>query len=294
MGEIVGAGLLAHVPTIVLPDELRRELNNGRESTLYTGLHNLRREVFDVLKPDVVLVFDSHWFTTVEFVVAAHDHRQGYYTSDELPRGMSSVPYDFAGCRELAEIIAKVAEDTEECWVTAIDNEHLPLAYATLNFLPFLQNEEKWVSMSVCQTADQRDFATVGRVVGQAIAQSDLRVALIASGAVSHTFHNLRDLRLHEAADEEHIFSEEARHWDHRVIDALLEGRHAQVLSEMDQFLKVKPEGRFGHYQMMAAALGGPQCIAPGRLFSEYENSIGTGQVHIWFDQPDHGWTGEH
>ena len=34
MGEIVGAGLLAHVPTIVLPDDIRRELNNGNESTL--------------------------------------------------------------------------------------------------------------------------------------------------------------------------------------------------------------------------------------------------------------------
>jgi aromatic ring-opening dioxygenase catalytic subunit (LigB family) len=293
MGEIVGAGLLAHVPTIVLPDELRRELNNGKESTLYTGLHNLRREVFDTLKPDVVLVFDSHWFTTVEFVVTSHDHRRGFYTSDELPRGMSSVPYDFAGSPELAHLIAKIGDDTPECWITAIDNEHLPLAYATLNFLPFLQSDQKWMSVSVCQTADQRDLATVGRVIGEAIAQSDLRVALIASGAVSHTFHNLRDLRRHEAADEVHIFSPEARDWDHRVIDALLEGDHAQVLGEMDQFLSVKPEGRFGHYQMMAAALGGPACTAPGRLFSQYENSIGTGQVHIWFDQPDHGWTGE-
>ena len=294
MGEIVGAGLLAHVPTIVLPDELRRELNNGRESTLYTGLHNLRRDVFDTLKPDVVLVFDSHWFTTVEFVVTAHERRQGYFTSDELPRGMSSVPYDVAGSRELAHLIAKVADDTEECWITPIDNEHLSPTYATLNFLPFLQSNEKWVSVSVCQTADQRDFATVGRVVGQAIAQSDLRVALIASGAVSHTFHNLRTLRQHEAAGEEHIFSEAAREWDHRIIDALLEGRHAQVLAEMGQFLTVRPEGHFGHYQMMAAALGGPECTAAGRLFSEYENSIGTGQVHIWFDRPDGGWTGGH
>ncbi|MBW4029985.1 MAG: catechol 1,2-dioxygenase [Acidobacteria bacterium] len=293
MGEIVGAGLLAHVPTIVLPDDLRRELNNGRESTLFTGLHHLRDEVFNQLKPDVVLVFDSHWFTTVEFVVTAHERRAGHFTSDELPRGMSSVPYDFPGSPALAQLIARVAEDTEECWVTPIDNEHLSPTYATLNLLPFLQGDEKWVSLSVCQTADQRDFATVGRVVGQAIAQSDLRVALIASGAVSHTFHNLRNLRQHEAAGEEHIFSDAAREWDHRVIDALLEGRHAQVLSEMDQFLAVKPEGRFAHYQMMAAALGGPACRAPGRLFSEYENSIGTGQVHIWFDQPDRGWTGE-
>ena len=169
----------------------------------------------------------------------------------------------------------------------------MPLAYATLNFLPFLQDGQKWMSVSVCQTADQHDFATVGRIVAEAIAQSDLRVALIASGAVSHTFHKLRDLRQHEAAGEEHIFSPEARDWDHRVIDALLEGDHAQVLAALDAFLSVKPEGRFGHYQMMAAALGGPACTAPGRLFSQYENSIGTGQVHIWFDQPDHGWTGE-
>lgn len=293
MGEIVGAGLLAHVPTIVLPDALRRELNHGEEITLFTGLHDLRRQVFDELKPDVVLVFDSHWFTTVEFVVTSHAHRTGFYTSDELPRGMSSVPYDFPGSPELAQLIGQIADDTPECWITPIDNEHLPLAYATLNFMPFLQSDEKWVSLSVCQTADQRDFATVGHVVAEAVARSDLRVALIASGAVSHTFHTLRDLRRHEAAGEEHIFSPQARQWDHRVIDALLEGRHAQVLAEMDQFLEVKPEGRFGHYQMMAAALGGPACTAPGRLFSQYENSIGTGQVHIWFDQPERGWAGE-
>jgi len=291
MGDIVGAGLLAHVPTIVLPDELRHELNHGRESTLWTGLHALRRDVFDDLKPDVVLVFDSHWFTTVEFVVTSHERRLGFYTSEELPRGMSSVPYDIPGCPELAHLIAKIADDTPECWITPIDNEHLPIAYATLNFLPFLQGQESWMSVSLCQTADQRDFATVGRVIAEAIAQSDLRVVLVASGALSHTFHTLRDLREHEAADEEHIYSDDARYWDHRVIDALVEGNHAQVLEELDQFLRVKPEGRFGHYQLLAGALGGASCTAPGRLFSQYENSIGTGQVHIWFDRPERGWT---
>ena len=31
MGEVVGAALVAHVPTIVLPEEVRRELNDGEE-----------------------------------------------------------------------------------------------------------------------------------------------------------------------------------------------------------------------------------------------------------------------
>ena len=41
MGEIVGAGLVAHVPTIVLPEETRRELNEGKEISLVPGLERL-------------------------------------------------------------------------------------------------------------------------------------------------------------------------------------------------------------------------------------------------------------
>jgi hypothetical protein len=41
---------------------------------------------------------------------------------------------------------------------------------------------------------------------------------------------------------------------------------------------------------MMVAALGEGRFSAPGRLYSEYENSVGTGQVHVWFDRPDEGW----
>ena len=71
MGEIVGAGLLAHVPTIVLPEADRLELNEGKEITLVTGLRQLREDVFARDDYDTVVVLDSHWATTVEFVVTA-------------------------------------------------------------------------------------------------------------------------------------------------------------------------------------------------------------------------------
>ena len=38
MGEVVGAGLLAHVPTIMLPHAERLELNDGKEISLVPGL----------------------------------------------------------------------------------------------------------------------------------------------------------------------------------------------------------------------------------------------------------------
>jgi len=61
MGDIVGAGLLAHVPTIMLPEKIRRELNEGNDFTLVPGLEQLRLEVFDTVDYDTVIVLDSHW-----------------------------------------------------------------------------------------------------------------------------------------------------------------------------------------------------------------------------------------
>lgn len=290
MGEIVGAGLLSHVPTIVLPDDVRRGLNNGEESSLYTGLHQLRREVFDVLKPDLVVVFDSHWFTTVEFVITAHERRRGFFTSEELPRGMSSVPYDFPGNPQFAHLVGEIAAETEDCWVTPIDNVHLPISYATINFLGFLQGLEAWMSVSCCQTGSPEDFLLVGSVVAEAVRRSDLRVVLIASGALSHTFHTLRHVRATEAADPTFIFTPEARAADERVIAQLEAGDHAAVLDNFPEFVKFRPEARFGHYLLLAGALGGRRCVAKARAYSQYENAIGTGQVHLWFDQPAGGW----
>src|ERR1035437_9439430 len=110
MGEVVGAGLLAHVPTIMLPREQRLELNEGREISLVPGLERLRAEVFETLGYDTVVVLDSHWFTTVEFVVSAHETRAGLFTSDELPRGMCRIPYDWRGDPELAHAAAALGD----------------------------------------------------------------------------------------------------------------------------------------------------------------------------------------
>jgi aromatic ring-opening dioxygenase catalytic subunit (LigB family) len=119
----------------------------------------------------------------------------------------------------------------------------------------------------------------------------DRKVLLIASGALSHTFWPLRELRAHETSDPAHIFSTQARAADEERIEWFKNGDHARVLQTMPEFLKVKPEAKFGHYLMMIGALGEQRCTAPGRQYGKYENAIGTGQVHLWFDRPAQGWT---
>jgi 3,4-dihydroxyphenylacetate 2,3-dioxygenase len=293
MGEVVGAGLLAHVPTIMLPEATRRELNNGEDFSLVPGLQQLRREVFETLDYDTVVVLDSHWATTVEFVVTSHERRSGLFTSEELPRGMTRIPYDFRGDPELARAHAANA-DTHGTWVTAIDDQYLPIFYATINLWKYLGEglDKRWVSVSVCQTAETEDNLRSGRALADAISQVDRKVVLIASGALSHTFWPLRELRAHEAAGVEHIFTPEAARADMERLEWFTAGDHARVLDTMDEFYRFKPEARFGHYLQMIGSLGERECIAPGRLYGEYENSVGTGQVHVWFDRPSAGWTG--
>lgn len=292
MGEVVGAGLLAHVPTIVLPEAVRRGLNNGEDTFLVAGLEQLRREVVDVLDHDTVVVLDSHWATTVEFVVTAHQRRAGLFTSEELPRGMSQRPYDFLGDPELAHAVAARA-DAHGTWITAIDDPHLPIYYATTNLWEFLgrgRPDTRWVSIGVCQTADAEDSLRLGRALGDASAASDRRALLLASGAMSHTFWPLRQIRDHEAAGLEHIFTPAAAAADAERLAWFADGRHERVLTTMDDFLRFRPEARFGHYLMMMGALGEGDCTARGRQFGQYENSVGTGQVHVWFDRPADGF----
>jgi aromatic ring-opening dioxygenase catalytic subunit (LigB family) len=238
------------------------------------------------------VVLDSHWATTVEFVVTAHARRSGLFTSEELPRGMCRRPYDFAGDPELARSIAAQGA-AHGTWITAIDDEHLPIFYATTNLWEYLGQglpDKKWISIGVCQTADTEDNLRLGRALGDAIAESDRKVLLIASGAMSHTFWPLRELRAHEAADPCHIFTPEAYEADMERLAWFRGGDHAHVLETMPHFYRFRPEARFAHYLMMIGALGEQDCRAPSRQYGAYENSIGTGQVHLWFDRPESGF----
>ncbi len=289
MGDILGAGFLSHAPTIMFPQELRYAINAGREISLVPGLNRLRTEVLNVLNPDVVLLFDTHWFTTVEFVITSHARRNGIYTSEELPRGMAQIPYDMKGDPAFAKLVCDQV-NTSGVRCHASEDPCLPIHYPTINIAHYINAGESWVSMGICQTAQDHNFLTVGKSIAEAIKQSDKRIVLVASGGMSHRFWPLDQLEQHETSDPEHIFTLEARAADEQRLKWWQAGKHASVIDTMHEYRQYGPEGKFGHYLMMIGALGGRDCTARGRLFSEYENATGTGQVHVWFDQPENGW----
>jgi 3,4-dihydroxyphenylacetate 2,3-dioxygenase len=291
MGEIIGAGVVSHVPTIVMPEDDRKRLNNGQDLSLVEGLERLRSKRLDKLNPETVVVIDTHWFTTVEHIITAHDRRKGIFTSDELPRGMSQVPYDMPGDPELAFELEKLAAGRGDTRILACDDPYLPVHYPTINLLGFLQRKENWISVGVCQTAEVEDFLLLGELLRKTIETLDRNVVVLASGGLSHRFWPLRDFAKHESSSLENIRTPEARKADEEVIELWESGNHEAVIDFYPEYRTYAPEGFFGHYLIMAGALGGRLCEAEGEKYSDYESAAGTGQVHMWFDRPEDGWT---
>ena len=295
MGEIVGAALVAHVPTIMLPEDTRREINDGNEISLVPGLHRLKSEALDRLNPDTVIVFDTHWESTFEHIVTSPNAGPGKFTSHELPRGMNQVPYDMPGDPELANGIAAQAEGRDDCWILACDDPFLPIFYGTVNVWTFLGDADtRWMSVAINQCCTTEDFLLFGELIGNAI-----RAERSARGAARERWHDppvlpVPELRQHESSKApDNILHRESYEADQRVLAMMKDGDHAGIIDWMPEYRKAAPEGHFGHYLMMASAIGGARCQAPGERYSEYEASVGTGQVHVWFERPADGWTGE-
>jgi len=291
MGEIVGAGIVSHVPTIMLPEELRLQENDGKEISLVPGLKRLRSEVLDRLEADTIVVMDTHWEVTFEHIVTAHEKREGIFTSHELPRGMRQIPYTMPGDPELAFAVSEQAEGRDDTWVLASDDPYLPIFYGTVNIWSYLkEGSERWVSVGINQTATTEDFLLLGQLIGEAVLSLDRKVVLLASGGLSHRFLPFRELRARTSSSLDNIITPEAREADFHVLDLLAKGDHAGVIDWIPEYRKVGPEGKFGHYLITVGALGGRACVAKGELFSEYEAAVGTGQAHVWFERPAAGW----
>jgi 3,4-dihydroxyphenylacetate 2,3-dioxygenase len=295
MGTIVAAALLGHVPPLVMPPEMRLMLGGGRDTSLIAGLADARARL-DACRADTLVIFDTHWMTTTEHIVAGAEHHKGLYTSDELPLLMADVPYDYPGAAALARgIEAVVAERGQPVGavgspgspglrVINSTNPNLPKHYPTLNLLRYLHRGERVLSCGTCQTAEPHNFLEFGAAIAAAVERTEGRVALIASGGMSHRFWPLDHVFEHGSYAPEHVRTPAARAIDEHILELWAQGRHDAVIELQPAYREHGPEGRFGHYLTMAGAMGGAAWRGHGHKLSAYENAIGTGQVHVWFE----------
>lgn len=285
MGEVVAAAIVAHQPLIMLPRDLRIRLGKtGRDTTLIDPGFRLLRQHLDDRGVDTLVIVDTHWFTTSQHVVAGAPHYAGRYTSEEMPEVIADLPYDFLGAPELARHVADAGQARDLPIVNAT-TDSLPRHYPTINLVHhLLQPEERVLSLGILQTGGPPHFLALGEAIAEGVARSEHRVAVLGSGGMSHTFWPIDQQRGRSALDPSNVISDTAREWDARILRHWAAGEHDQVVALYPQYREVHPEGLFGHYLILLGAIGGTACRAPGRQFSDYENAMGTGQVHVVFD----------
>ncbi|WP_245178418.1 extradiol ring-cleavage dioxygenase [Cupriavidus sp. AcVe19-1a] len=287
MGQIVGAAIASHHPGLMQCEEFRRAMGAGEDSDLIAGYARLRERI-TAAKPDVVVIFDSHWFTTGYHLVDGGDHYEGTYLSDEMPWYLHGVPYRYRGHPELALAIEAVSRERGG-FNRAVSHPDLGRHYATVNLIKHLWLELSdlpVVTASSCQNCDWPHFVTSGEAIGEAIRRSDLRVVLLASGALSHKFNGIDWKPKHPRIfHESNVSSPENVVSDKGAIELMQEGRHDLILDRWNDEYRRLPWEAFGaHYLQMLGAIGGTECRVKGEALSEYENARGTGNIHVWFD----------
>ncbi|ADX46916.1 extradiol ring-cleavage dioxygenase [Paracidovorax avenae] len=286
MGQIVGSALVSHHPGLMQCEEFRRLQGAGEDSDLIAGFARLKARI-EAAQPDVVMIFDSHWFTTGYHLVDGGARYTGTYISDEMPWYLNGVPYDYRGHPGLALAIEAVSRE-QGGYNRAIRHPDLGRHYATVNLIKLLQLELSdipVVTASSCQNCEWPHFLKSGEAIGEAIRRSDLRVVLLASGALSHKFNGIDWKPNHPRIfHESNVSSPENIESDKGAIALMAEGRHDKILERWDGEYRRKPWEAFGaHYLQMLGALGGAECRAKGEALSAYENARGTGNIHMWF-----------
>ena len=291
MGQIVGAALVSHHPGLMQCEEFRRAMGAGEDSDLIAGYARLRERI-KAVAPDVIMIFDSHWFTTGYHLIDGGAHYEGSYISDEMPWYLHGVPYRYQGHPEFALAIEAVSRERGG-YNRAICHPDLGRHYATVNLVKHLRLESDdipVVTASSCQNCDWSHFLKSGESIGEAIRRSDLRVVLLASGALSHKFNGIDWVPKHPRIfHESNVSSPENIASDKGAIELMREGRHDEILQRWNDEYRRLPWEAFGaHYLQMIGALGSAQCSLKGEPLSDYENARGTGNIHIWFDTQPH------
>ncbi|HVU02947.1 MAG TPA: hypothetical protein VHE30_14405 [Polyangiaceae bacterium] len=286
MGSLAAIAVVAHQPMVMVDERIRIELGGtGADTTLVEPGYRRLRERFAELGVNTFVIVDTHWFTTTEHVVAGAARFEGRYTSDEMPRNICELPYEYEGAPELARAWHEVGKE-RGLYTVNVTTPSLPQHYPTINLVHHLRRHERVLSCGVVQTGSNEDYLALGYALGEAVRRVDgARVAVLGSGGMSHRFWPLGTIRRHFGYDSAHVISDGAREMDRRILSLWERGDHAAVVELCPEYqARHHPEGRFAHYLMALGAAGGAECRARGERLSEYENAVGTGQVHVLFD----------
>ena len=278
MGELVYAAKVTHVPSIWLSEH--SEKHRGIRDNAIRGLKECGRRARQ-RGADTYVVFDVHWIVNQGFHCNANEKLAGNFTSHELPHFLGDMEYDYRGDPDLARAIAEAARD-DDLRALAHDVPGLGVEYGTLIPMHFMNPDSsvRVLSVAANQYASVEENRRFGQAVAKAIETSDRRVAVLASGSLSHQFFP----NSASAAGLDAVNGEFNRQVDLRVLELWRDGRIAEFLAMLPDYIeRCHGEASMADTSMLFGVLGWDDYAGRGELIGEYFGSSGTGQCNVEF-----------
>lgn len=279
MGELVYAAKITHVPSMYL-SELPGP-NHGCRDDAINGHKEIGRRC-RALGVDTIVVFDVHWLVNSGYHVNCRDHFEAVYSSNELPHFIKDMHYAYDGNPALGELIAECA-NARGIGTRAHQIESLGLEYGTIVPMRYMNEDKHFKVVSVaawCAWHSLDDSRVFGEAVLEAIQKSDCKVAVLASGSLSHRFNDNTDAgdRIFEISNE--FF----RQVDIRVLELWRQGDFKTFTDMFAEYaVRCVGEGGMHDTAMLLGMLGWDKYKGKVEIISDYFPSSGTGQVNAEF-----------
>jgi len=280
MGQLVLAAKVTHVPSLMLSELSGSPLRAARQPAV-ASLRELGRRARE---RDVTsfVVFDTHWLSNFGYHVNANGRHRGAFTSHEAPQMIQDLRYDLPGDTSLAKAISDRALDAD-LNVTAHQVESLGLEYGTIVPMHYMNPDgfAKVVSVATPLFTSFEESRLLGEATRRAIDASGERVAILASGSLSHRLWPNRKLGPEAWTS---VASEFNRQVDLRVLELWQTRRYREFLDMLpDYATKCNGEGGMADTIMLFAALGWYDYHGAAEQLCDYFPSSGSGQVTVEF-----------
>lgn len=280
MGQLVLAAKVSHVPSLMLSELEGSPLRAAREGAV-RALRQLGRRARE-RRVSTFVVFDTHWLSNFGYHINANPHHRGSFTSHEAPQMIQDLHYDLPGDTALAEAIAGQAVEAG-LNVIAHKVASLGLEYGTIVPMHFM-NPDGWarvVSIATPLFTSVEESRLLGEATRRAIERSGERVAILASGSLSHRLWPNRKLGPEAWTS---IASEFNRQVDLRVLELWQQRRYREFIEMLPEYaVKCNGEGGMADTIMLFAALGWDGFDGAAEQLCEYFPSSGSGQVNVEF-----------
>ncbi len=278
MGQIIQAAKITHVPSIWMSHTI--EKYHGIRDSAIAGFRELGSRA-KAIGVETFVIFDTHWIVNQGFHLNAKSRHEGIFTSHELPHMLYDMEYGYDGDNELGKLIVEKVNAAGFRGI-AHDTANMAVEYGSLLPMHFI-NEGSFarvLPIATNQFASIEEGRKMGEAVAEAIAASGRKVAVYASGSLSHAFAD--NAVSHDYLNK--VNGEFNRQMDIRVLELWRNGEWLPFLEMLPDYA-VHCQGECGMIDtaMLFGALGWDTYSGHTEVLTPYFGSSGTGQTIVDF-----------